>query len=192
MHKNNFIPSNSRLKNKTTGFSFFYYIWLFSFLSILGWLWEVSLYLITSQTFVNRGILTGPWLPIYGAGGLFLYVLLYRIKKHPLGVFFLSTVICSILEYFCSWFMEQMWQIRWWDYSHFRFNLNGRISLITSISFGIAALLLVYLLVPGFEKLYEKIPSGIRKTVGIILLFLFIADATYAAMTPNIGKGITY
>lgn len=188
----NFFPPNSGLSHKTIGFSFFYVIWLFSFLSFIGWIWEVCLYLVTEHTFVNRGTLIGPWLPIYGAGGLFLFILLYRMKSHPVRVFLLSVTICSVLEYFCSWFLEKLWHIRWWDYSHHFANFNGRISLITSIGFGIGALLLIYLLIPWFERIYEKISPNARKAVGILLLFLFLADATYAAVSPNTGNGITY
>ena len=165
-------------------FYFFYCIWLFSFLSFLGWLWEVCLYLITTDGFVNRGILTGPWLPIYGAGGLFLYVLLYRLKKHPALIFLLAATVCCVLE--------QLWGIRWWDYSNYFANLNGRICLAGAVAFGVGALLSIYFLVPWFEKIYEKIPPCIRKTVGVILLLLFVADGAYAAANPNIGHGITY
>ena len=72
MDSRTLIPKNSRLRSKTIGFSFFYYIWGFLFLSAIGWLWEVWLCLITDHEFINRGILFGPWLPIYGEVGLFL------------------------------------------------------------------------------------------------------------------------
>lgn len=186
------IPKSSRLRHKTVGFSFFYYIWFFLFLSFLGWLWEVLLYLVTEHRFVNRGVLFGPWLPIYGAGGLFLYFLLSRLKKHPVRIFLLAALLCSGLEYFCSWFLERLWNIRWWDYSGYFGNLNGRICLLSALLFGVAALALVYLLLPASEKLYEKIPPRVRKTVGWLLLLLFLADAAYAAVAPNVGRGISY
>ncbi len=185
------IPQNSRLRCKTIGFSFLYYIWLFSFLSIVGWLWEVGLTLLSSHQFVNRGFLFGPWLPIYGAGGLFLYFLFYRIKQHPVLVFFLAAFVCLALEYFSSWFLEKQWGIRWWDYSGYFANLHGRICLFGGVVFGIGALLIIYKLIPWFECFYEKIPPRIRKTVGLLLLLLFVSDAAYAAAMPNVGRGIT-
>ena len=45
---------------------FFFYVWLFFLLSCFGWLWEGFLYLFKDDMYVNRGFLTGPWLPIYG------------------------------------------------------------------------------------------------------------------------------
>lgn len=191
MNDNWIIPKNSRLYDKTTGFSFFYYVILFLFFSFIGWVWEVILCLFTMQSFVNRGILMGPWLPIYGAGGLLFYFLLYRLKQHPIWIFLLATAICSVLEYFVSWFLEKMWNIRWWDYSDAFLNLDGRICFWCSIGFGAAALLVIYVFIPFWEKLYEKIPSRCRKLIGTVLLLLFIADAAYAAIAPNIGTGIT-
>ena len=63
---------------------------------------------------------------------------------------------------------------------------------LVDVAFGVGALLSIYFLVPWFEKIYEKIPPCIRKTVGVILLLLFVADGAYAAANPNIGHGITY
>lgn len=154
---------------------------------MIGWLWEVGLYFVLDQRFVNRGILMGPWLPIYGGGGLFLYFLLYRLKKYPLLIFLLAALVCSALEYFCSWFMEELWGRRWWDYSDYFMNLDGRVCLLGAVVFGAGALLLVYFFVPRFEKLYEKLPPRIRKTAGLILLLLFLADAAYAAAAPNLA-----
>ncbi len=185
------IPENSRLRHKSIGFSFFYYIWFFLSLSVVGWLWEMALYLVLEHRFVNRGILLGPWLPIYGTGGLFLYFLLYRLKKYPLLVFLLSALVCSGVEYFASWFLEELWGKRWWDYSDYFMNLNGRICLLGAVVFGAGALLLIYLYIPFFEKFYEKLRPRLRKTAGLILLLAFLADAANAAVNPNLGKGIT-
>lgn len=191
MDSRRIIPENSRLRRKSIGFSFFYYIWFFLSLSLVGWLWEVCLYLVTEHRFVNRGILLGPWLPIYGIGGLFLYFLLYRLKKHPLLIFLLAALLCSAVEYACSWFLEKLWGIRWWDYSDYFMNLNGRICLLGAVVFGIGALILIYLFIPWFEKLYEMLTPSIRKVAGLVLLLLFLADAAYAAASPNLGSGIS-
>ena len=51
-------------------YGFFFYIPLFFLLSFFGWLWEVGIYLVKDGEFVNRGVLFGPWLPVYGCGGI--------------------------------------------------------------------------------------------------------------------------
>ena len=60
------------------------------------------MYLFTEHAFINRGVYRGPYLPIYGAGGLLLCFLLRGFRKKPMRVFFLSMLICSALEYFTS------------------------------------------------------------------------------------------
>lgn len=41
---------------------------MFFVFSVAGWLWEVMLSYVTEGSFVNRGVLHGPLLPIYGRG----------------------------------------------------------------------------------------------------------------------------
>ena len=36
--------------------------------SLIGWLYELGLHLVKDGVFVNRGMLVGPWVPIYGLG----------------------------------------------------------------------------------------------------------------------------
>lgn len=170
---------------------FDYYVLLFFVLAFIGWLWEVLLYLWTEHAFINRGVYRGPYLPIYGVGGLILCLLLRRFYKKPVLIFFLSMLICSCLEYATSWFLEWLWGIRWWDYSGHFMNLNGRVCLLGAIIFGLGGTALVCVLLPLYERLYEKFPKKWRMMLCLILLLLFIADATYCAVRPNTGQGIS-
>ena len=117
--------------------SFDYYVLLFFLVSFLGWLWEVGIYLVREGRFVNRGILFGPWLPVYGSGALFLYLLLRRWKRRPMFVFLISLTVCSLLEYLAGFFLEKAWGVRWWDYSGMLLNLNGHVCLMSSLMFGL-------------------------------------------------------
>src|SRR5699024_6176991 len=74
------IPEkNKRKKVEMIYYMRHYTIWslvlMFFIFSFIGWLWEVSLHLITDGEFVNRGVLQGPWLPIYGTGGMLILIL---------------------------------------------------------------------------------------------------------------------
>ena len=95
---------------------FDYYVLLFFCLAFVGWLWEVLLFLLTDHAFINRGVYRGPYLPIYGVGGVLLCFLLRRYRGKPFLVFALSMVVCSVLEYLTSYLLEVRWGIRWWDY----------------------------------------------------------------------------
>lgn len=179
------------MTRKKTTHEFDYYVLLFFGLSFIGWLWEVGLYLATEHAFINRGVYRGPYLPIYGAGGLGLCLLLQPLGKKPVWVFLLSMALCSGLEYFTSWFLEQLWGIRWWDYSGHALNLNGRICLLGAAVFGLGGTGLVCLLLPLYDRLYGELPKRWRLALCLALLAVFIADATYCAVRPNTGRGVS-
>ena len=109
---------------------------------------EVVWNVFTDKKLVNRGFLIGPYCPIYGVGCLLLVFLLGRFKGQPVILFLMSIIVCSILEYSTSYIMEKLFKARWWDYSEYKFNLNGRICAATMIPFGILGVLVVYYLNP--------------------------------------------
>lgn len=172
--------------------SFDYYLLLFFLVSFLGWIWEVCIYLVRDGTFVNRGIMTGPWLPVYGAGALFLYGLLHKWRKKPLVVFLVSLTVCSALEYATGFFLEKMWGVRWWDYSGMFWNLNGHICLMSCLMFGVGGVFLMSVFLPLYTACCRKLPQKTRRILALILLLLFVMDAAYSADFPNAGRGITY
>lgn len=173
-----------------------YSIWsllaVFLSMSVFGWLWEVSLHLIENGEFVNRGALHGPWLPIYGSGALLILTLLYKFRKKP-GLEFVSTVIvCGILEYMTSWVMEIVNDgTKWWDYSGYFLNLNGRICAEGLIVFGIGGLAITYIIAPIIDNLVSKINERVLMVILSALMLIFGADAVYSHFHPNTGQGIT-
>ena len=80
-----------------------YYL-TFCVYALIGWLYEVLWYIIVRHRFVNRGVLIGPFLPIYGFGMLILLILLKefmkkkREKKEPL-YFAISTITITSFIY---------------------------------------------------------------------------------------------
>lgn len=184
--------AGQRLKRRMNRTDFFFYVWLFFLLAGFGWLWEGFLYFFKDDMYVNRGFLAGPWLPIYGTGGIMLEVLLHRWRDRPVLIFVSSMVMCSILEYLAGWYLESTWGVKWWDYSAMPWNLQGRVCLYSALLFGVGGLLLVWLVSPLFYSFYCRIPLRIRVGAGLLLLLLFTADAAYSAMRPHVGIGVTY
>lgn len=149
---------------------------LFILYSICGWIVEVIDKLILDKKFVNRGFLIGPYCPIYGCGCLAFVFLLNRYLDDPLALFVMAVLICGILEYITSYLMEKIFKTRWWDYSEYPFNINGRICLGTLILFGIGGLAVSYLLHPFFINILLLIPTFTLKIISIILSVIFIVD----------------
>ena len=164
---------------------------MFFIFSFVGWCWEVSLHLVNDGVFVNRGTMYGPWLPIYGTGGVLTLILLKKVRNNPPLTFVLTMLICGIVEYSSSWYLEKTNGMRWWDYSGYLLNLNGRICLEGLLVFAIGGTLFIYIIAPINDAILNKIPAKWRTAALVVLLTLFGMDSAYSHFVPNSGKGIT-
>ena len=154
----------------------YYYFLLFLIYSFIGWSIEVIGKLIEKHKFINRGFLIGPICPIYGHGCLLMILTLSRYKDNPLVLFVNAIFICSLLEYFTSYFMEKIFKARWWDYSTKKFNLNGRICAETMIPFGILGTLVICVINPIFEYLLNLFSFQTIKITAIVLFIIYLID----------------
>ncbi len=174
----------------------YYSVWsilmMFFALSFVGWIWEVCLHLVTDGEFVNRGVLHGPWLPIYGCGSVLILLFLNRFRKRPALEFLLAMALCGCVEYFTSLYLEIVHDgTRWWDYTGYFLNLHGRICAEGLLVFGIGGMAIVYVIAPFLDGLFRKLPIKALVAAGLLLTGIFAADQVYSSMYPNKGEGIT-
>lgn len=167
-------------------------VMMFFIFSMFGWIWEVSLHLVTYGEFVNRGVLHGPWLPIYGSGGILILTVLKRLRDNPVLEFLGTMVLCGVVEYFTAYYLEMTHDgQRWWDYSGYFLNLHGRICAEGLLVFGVGGVMIVYVLAPMLDNQIKKLRSRSVTTVCATLLCLFVADQIYSSQMPNSGEGVT-
>lgn len=166
-------------------------ILLFFVFSVAGWLWEVGLHLVQDGVFVKRGVLSGPWLPIYGTGGVLIMLVLRRFFDRPLKLFFLIMGMCGVVEYLTGWFLEMYFHTKWWDYSNLTFQIQGRVCLAGLLVFGLGGLAFVYLIRPALERLLGKLSLHSREILCMILLGIFLIDLLWSFQNPNQGAGIS-
>lgn len=137
---------------------------------------EVVIVSSKKRKITARGFLIGPWCPIYGFGALFITLLLRKYYNDPVALFVMSFLMGTILEYVTSYLMEKLFHARWWDYSDHKFQINGRVSLTTSLGFGALGVILVYILNPFFLRIIKNIPPIVFTIIMIIVLLIFITD----------------
>ena len=154
-------------------YKYFLYFIIYSF---IGWLMEVICKLFEYKRFINRGFLIGPICPIYGFGVLFIILLIGNDRSDVLAVFLKAILICSVLEYLTSYFMEKLFKARWWDYSDKLFNINGRICLQTMLPFGILGTLVIYIIHPLIVKFIALFNPILIMIIAIILFILYLTD----------------
>lgn len=132
-------------------------ILMFFLFSFTGWIWEVLIHIIEDGMIINRGLLLGPWLPIYGTGGVLILMLLKRWRSQPLITMGLIMLLCGTVEYITSIGLEFFFGQRWWDYSDMLFNFQGRICLEGLLIFGIGGLFFIYLIAPKIDNLLQTV-----------------------------------
>lgn len=152
------------------------YFLLFITYAFLGWLLEVVGKLIEQKRFINRGFLIGPYCPIYGFGALLITFLLKKYTEDPIALFIMAIVVCGVLEYLTSFFMEKIFHARWWDYSQKKFNINGRVCLDTIIPFGLLGMFIMYVSNPFLIDKIEALPELALNILFWTLLIIYIAD----------------
>lgn len=152
------------------------YFLLFITYAFFGWLMEVICKLIQEKRFINRGFLIGPYCPIYGWGALAITILLKKYLDDPIALFFMSVIICSVIEYLTSYILEKKYHARWWDYSNKKYNINGRICLETLIPFGLLGMIISYFTNPIFFGWYSSFSDIGLHIISGLLLLIFITD----------------
>ena len=188
-----FIPY-SKIFNfdiKNTKYSITSLILFFFTVSFGGWLWEVMVGLVTMGEVVNRGTMYGPWLPIYGYGGVLIILFLNRFKKNPFKLFIASMILCGTVEYLTSLYLELVNGMRWWDYTDFFLNLNGRVCFEGLLVFGLAGSAGIYFLGPMLNNVFKKIPKNIAIMLCVVLVTFYGIDFVYSTLNPHTGYGIT-
>lgn len=150
----------------------------FTIFAVIGYIIEALNALLREKSVSNRGFLFGPYLPIYGFGGV-LMILVWQCIPHDnyLLTFFVAMLIGAGLEYVTSYVLEKIFHLRWWDYSKTdRFNIKGRVCLRNTLIFGIAGLVFCYILMPAVDNVIDVIPVGLQVAVAIIMTIIYIVD----------------
>ena len=81
---------------------------LFFLFSILGWILETLSYLTMEGVFLNRSILLGPWIPLYGICGVLSVTMLHRICKNPILAFCMNGLLYSVIGYLSDFTVQMI------------------------------------------------------------------------------------
>ena len=124
------------------------YVNEFTIYSICGWLYETVCESIFAGEFIlNEGFLRHlPLCPIYGVGAFIALGVMEKIGSLTrMQVFAGGTVITTVVEYIAALILESLLNRRLWDYTPWILDFQGRISLISSLIFGLGCLFALWL-----------------------------------------------
>ena len=149
---------------------------LFFFYCFCGWVWESCYVSAKQRRWVNRGFLHGPLLPIYGSGAIIILFVTLPVAENFWLVYLLGTLAATALEYVVGAVMEQLFKVRYWDYSKQPCNLHGYICLSSSIAWGFFSDLLVYWIHPPVDRLLHRLPALLVNPLAAVIAAAFIVD----------------
>ena len=153
--------------------SFYTYFWIFFIGSIFGFIYESILSYFQLGYVINKQELVfGPFMPVYGIGAIFLFYISKSVKSVTM-TFILSFFIGSFVEFFYSLLQENLFGTLSWDYSDSPFNLQGRITLIYSLGWGILGIISCKIILPAINKFISNFPKE-QSIITTWILFIFM------------------
>ena len=151
----------------------------------LGCFFETILCFLQRGHFESRrGLIYGPFNPVYGIGFLFMCLLLRKEKRNYM-IFLKGFLYGGIIEYLCSWFQEKLFHTSSWNYSKYALNFDGRTSVYHMIFWGLGTFLIMKFLYPKTIKLIDKIKLKYRLLVTILVILFLIFDITISSLAFN-------
>ena len=155
------------------------FIW-FELYSILGWIYETIYCSVKTLKWDNRGMLIGPYCPIYGVGAVLDVLVCGGLPNY--GAVFLTCMLGSaVLEYTTSYATEKLFHAVWWDYSDLPLNIKGRICLPCSLGFGAAGIIVLYGIHPYMSRITDSLPLYWQEPVALLLMAVFSTDCALTA-----------
>ena len=130
-------------------------IW-FILYSFIGWFYEVFLEVVVYRWgFSDRGVLFGPYCPVYGFGSLLFIFLVYPLIK---GKGLRDKLLYIPIVFVCC----------------------ALSALSPSIRFGLGGTFFLYVLQPLFEKITNTINKNELNFVSTFILFLLLIDVIFS------------
>lgn len=157
-------------------YTFSTWLFFFYFYCFLGWIWETCYVSVLKAKWVNRGFMRGPFLPIYGSGAIVVLIFTLPFRTNPGLVFVVGMVSATILEYFTGVAMEQMFHVRYWDYSNQRLNLNGHICVTSSLAWGMFSVILTLYGHTPVERLVSRMSTNALEVIVFVLTVYISID----------------
>ena len=158
-------------------------LWLFLCYSFLGWVLETATAAVRKKRFVNRGMVNGPFCVIYGIAAALITATTGEL--HGFWLFLDCVILATVIEWVAGHLIERWYRERWWNYENIRWNLDGYISLPTSLFWGALGVLVSRFGNRLLLSLFGMLPSLLGRLTVFILTWLIAVDiiATAAVLS---------
>ena len=154
-------------------FTFYQLIFIILAYSFIGWVAETVAADLVYHRFVNRGFLNGPVCLIYGISAALMGIVFWELKDYTLYLFIGCAGLATIIQ---------------WDYSGYRFNIDGYVCLRFSVLWGVLGTVSVKWLNGLLLDLLGLFPHFIVKVVMIVLVCILVVDMVTSVSASLYGE----
>ncbi len=84
---------------------------------------------------------------------------------------------------------DMLRNMKWWDYSRYRFQINGRVCLLNSLMFGALCVVVMRVLHPWVAGMVGRIPEKVLPWVSLSIALIFVVDTFITVRSILILKG---
>lgn len=175
--------------------NFLIFAYIFFIGSLCGWVIELIYRRYFSsenkdRKWINPGFCKGPYLPIYGLGLCILYFLASMKNQFPtLSIlnnkallFFIMSICMTLLEYLAGILCLKIFNVRLWDYSNEKFNVQGIICPKFSLAWTILGAIYYFVINPHILDALQWLANNLAFSFVIGMFFgVFIIDAVYSS-----------
>lgn len=158
---------------------------MFCVWSFIGWGIEVCYMTLETGEYQNRGFLNMPICPIYGFGVLMVVVFFRPLEHTIIPLFVVTALLCTTFELLVGLGMEKLFNTRWWDYSHEKFNFKGYICLKVSLLWGFGCVIVVKVVHPAIEAAINWLPVKAGMVIIVIMSVLILIDLITSICAVN-------
>lgn len=176
-------PSETKSQVFASGIGFDKLFWIFVVGCVFGAFYEEILtcvkHLMSTGTFMwelRRGVIYGPFSPIYGAGAVLMTIVLIPKKWNPKETIFYGAILGGVFEYVVCLLQEIFVGTVSWDYSHQFLNIDGRTTIPIMFFWGLLALLFKDHIYPSLSAWIEKIPYRLGRIITVLFATLLGLD----------------
>ena len=153
---------------------------LFFLFSILGWILETLSYLTMEGVFLNRSILLGPWIPLYGICGVLSVTMLHRFAKNPILAFCMNGLLYSVIGYLSDFTVQMIWHADLHKISQYFCPSLLPPFFADAVFLGLIGCTCQYFIAPKWKQVTRKTPLWFLLCVCVLLGMLMLLDVFFA------------
>lgn len=166
-----------------SGSSIMFYFMVYA---LAGWGLEQLYCRLTTGSYKKDGFLRGPFKPMYGIAPLLVFWSI-RADMGWLQIAGLSILLPTVVELVSGILLNRWFQVRYWDYSSYPFQIKGYICVRFSIYWMLLTLAVWYGVQPVLASVYQVV-SPVWLYIEPVFLLYLAADIGWTVVQKRVRK----